>query len=729
MQIQDFTQYTDSCFNGEAASCSCACPFGLDLRSFTVKCEKGRWAAAWKTYRDAVFFPSLVSALCPAPCVKHCQREGLGGAIDIPALERACIAYSKNKKAEIYGIPPKSQRIAVVGAGVAGLSAALNLAQKRFSVTVFDRQPGWGGRLRSHPLFEAFEADFSLQFSVVDAEFYYEREISSPDELSGFDAVYMSTGVGGTDFSGEKFFRGGELAGMSLMEGIAVGAEVSKVIETYLATGRAGKVDNVSYDFCTRTVSHEGEASVPAVEVTDEDSAKAEAARCMHCDCTECMRDCEVLSFFRKKPRSLSREAFSDSQANPPIATQSLVRETYSCTNCGSCTAVCPGHANIGAMFMLSRSNRFERGTAPAAFHDYWLREMDFSSGEASAYLTAPGREKCSYAFFPGCRLGMDNTEHVKRAYAFLLDYTDGDTGLMLGCCGAPALWAGDTARLNANADTIRSAWESMGRPTLVFACATCDSMFETYLPEIKRISLYELMQRASLPVSFPDAAFAEAAVFDPCSARNNSEMARSVRALAENAGAKLEELDGAFKCCGYGGHIQVPNPEIYLKISESRANESDKPYIVYCANCREVFLSRGKQCSHILDLYFGSAPVPALSGKRQNALHLKSELLKEIWNMDFTPSSAPWDGVELIIPDEIQAKMDACLITADDVRETVWYAEQSGDKLTAEGGVNLASLVKTAVTYWVQYRAAEGAWSLSAVYSHRMKWRGVNGN
>ncbi|MBO4331510.1 MAG: (Fe-S)-binding protein, partial [Oscillospiraceae bacterium] len=267
----------------------------------------------------------------------------------------------------------------------------------------------------------------------------------------------------------------------------------------------------------------------------------------------------------------------------------------------------------------------------------------------------------------------------------------------------------------------IRAAWERMGRPTLVFACASCSNRFGQYLPEISRVSLYELMEKAALPHC---ASYPEAAVFDPCAAREDDAMRASVRALAAQTGSKLEELEHGCRCCGYGGHIQLSNPAMFERISSSRAEESGSPYIVYCANCREVFLSRGKECSHILELYFGPGEgVPTLYQKRENALRLKKEMLKEIWNMDFTPDSAPWDGIELLIPPEIQASMEKNLISADDIRETLWRAEQSGDKLVG-GGYSLASLRKNAATYWVQYSGEGGAYRVAAAYSHRMKWR-----
>ena len=702
MQLTDFTQYTGSCFNGEPASCACACPFALDVRGFAEKCEKGRWNAAWKALKTAVVFPAVVAALCPAPCREHCQRAALGGAIDIPGLEQAAIRFAR-KKAEGYNVPPHEQTIAVVGAGACGLSAALNLALKKYVVTVFDQLPGWGGSLRDDPRFTEFEEDFKLQFSAVKegfCNFVFGKAVTEAD-LMPFNAVYFATGEGGFRLEGDKYFAGGPCAGWSYMEGIAMGPEASKVIEAYLMTGRPEPIlPHEHAAHCDRYVSHEGVESAAPCDTETEEGAQAEAARCMKCDCTDCIDHCIMLQHYRKKPHGLAREAYADSAAAPPIATQSLVRQTYSCTNCGRCNGVCPVNANLGAMFMLSRTDRYRRNTGPRAFHDFWLR------------------------------LGMSSPRLVKEAYRFLQTATGGETGLMLGCCGVPALWAGDLDRLNANIDRLRENWEELGKPTLVFACATCERTLRQFLPDIPLNSLYGKMAEAGLENQ--GKSYDKAAVFDPCAAREDSELRQSVRKLAEREGTELEEIKGGSRCCGFGGHIQVPNPELFQRFGEEAAAGSKAPYLVYCANCREVFKARGKECRHILEEYFGpeTGEIPSILEKRQNALTLKKELMKEGWDMDFTPSVNPWDALELDIPLELHEKMERTLVSTADLQETIWNAETGGDKLLGDGGWYLASLVKSVITYWVQYRPKEGGseneFEVSAVYSHRMKWRGA---
>ena len=225
MKPEDARQHTDRCFRGEPATCSFACPFRMDIRSFLDRVARGRWPAAYRVLRDAVIFPVVVSALCDQPCRSACQRTLLGDeALEIRELEVACLRNVKERKPERYVIPPKKERVAVVGAGPSGLSCALALAQKRFGVTVLEREKGWGGRLLEHPRFTEFDEDIGLQFSALEVEFRFGTVVSDLAQLSEFDAVYIATGAGGNAFGLEaswddqlysteqpRVFLGGEL--------------------------------------------------------------------------------------------------------------------------------------------------------------------------------------------------------------------------------------------------------------------------------------------------------------------------------------------------------------------------------------------------------------------------------------------------------------------------------------------------------------------------------------
>jgi len=744
MKLEDATAFTSRCFHGEPASCSYACPFRMDIRSFLEKAGKGQWVVAYKVLRNAVTFPAIVSALCDQPCRKHCQRSAVGDeAIAIREIEAASLRYTKSRKPQSYTIPPKTKRIAVVGSGLAGLACALNLAQKKFPVTVFEKEAGWGGSLRIHPRFTEFDEDIALQFSIVKAEFRYGHEIKSLDEVAEFDAVFVATGSGGNSFgllqtwardllttTVPKVFMGGAMCGATTMESIVHGNEASMNIEVFLQTGKAAHTYGRSdANFCDRYLDHSGAPSMAQVKASGpagyaEEEAKQEAARCLLCDCSKCMKACEMLRAFHKVPHKIAVEVYNDMGTNPPFSVRTITREVYSCNICGYCKSICPEKVDIGALLQFSRAARLKAGDYSPALHDFWIREMDFSTSEGSFTSAGKGRTSCEYVFYPGCQLGASDPDHVLRTYELLIGKYD--MGISLGCCGAPAYWAGDEDRFRANLEKIRQDWSDLGKPMMVFACATCESLFHLFLPEIRGISLYQLLSESD-GIS-PSLAFPQAAVFDPCAAREDPGMQAGVRRLAEKAGIELEELPESNRCCGHGGHMRVANPKLYDEIARNRAEAGDKPYIVYCANCREVFASRGKQCAHILDMVLGLQPkpgVPSLQEKRDNSLTVKKDLTKTIQGTDFVPEAHEWDRLKLVIGGELQKSLDGKLISAADLKEAIWFAETSGDKFYDDkDGMCICSSVKPVLTYWVEYREiASGTYEIFSAYYHRMRF------
>lgn len=743
MRLEEATAHVARCFNGEPASCTYACPFGLDIRALLEKVSKGRWTPAYKLLRNAVVFPAVVGALCEQPCRAHCQRTQVGDeALAIRDLEVACSGWAKSRKAELFVIPPKTQRVAVLGAGPAGLACAICLAQNKFRITLFDQASGWGGSLRQHPGFAGFAADFSLQFTGVDAEFRYGTEIRSLAELGEYDAIYVATGKDGADFgllgswdrnllstSDPKVFLGGELSGASLMASMAMGKDASRTIESFLLAGKASGKPASDRSHCERYLDHDGAGHSPLVPKSDgrvytEDEAKAEAARCFQCDCAACEAGCEMLKRFRKKPLRIGMEVYTDAMASSVISPRTMTRETYSCNLCGHCKAVCPVAADVGALLQFSRADRVDQGKQVPALHDYWLREMDFNATEGAFSAAPKGSRTCTLAFFPGCKLGAANPQHLLKAYDYLSEKHG--AGIILDCCGAPAYWAGENQRLAAHLDGIRNHWRGMGRPTLVFACAYCEKMLRQFLPEIPRLSLYEMLAEDEMLV--PAGGFPEATVFDPCAARDDQGLEAAVRSLARKAGAVLDELPQANRCCGFGGHIRLANPELYEEIAQHRAQASERPYIVYCANCREVFRLQGKPCAHVLDLVFSldpDAPVPSLNQKKGNSLEVKKIIMEKSTDIHFIPETHGWDGLKLVMADALVEAMDRKLITADDLREAVWLAEQtSATFLLPAEGVWQCSMVKDALTYWVQYRIlGPHEYEVLDAYSHRMRF------
>lgn len=741
MELKDTQTFVSGCFRDEPATCACACPFGLDIKSFLKKMEKGRFPAAYRDLSGAALFPSVAAELCPRPCREKCQRVPMGDeALDMGALERACIEFAKNERGASFPLQPKDKSVAIVGAGPAGLACALTLSRKKYAVTVFDSAPGWGGHLRSHPAFERFDADFAKQFAAEKVSFRFGETVTGLDALEGFDAAYIATGSGGDSFGlleswdSSSFttakggvFLGGGLCSMPLMESVAAGAKLSQLMEAYLMTGKAALIVEKAEVKCEgHMLDHSGEERKPHIEPEDpaagytKSEAKAEAARCMQCVCDGCMRVCEVMAHYRKTPAKLAADIAGDAHTTPPFSNCEATRQTYSCMQCSSCAAECPTGVDMGALFRFSREDRWKQDKWVPGIHDFWLRELDFKRGEGFFASAGAGKDKCEYLFFPGCQLTDSCPEHVLRAFDFLRGRLD--TGVVLGCCGAPAVWAGDMDRRDENAAALRALWEGFGKPVIVSGCASCEKMLAAQLEGARFRSLYELLDELDAPrKALP---FASAQVFDPCAARGNEGEEKAVRSLAEKAGTALSELPKKNLCCGYGGHMRLANPELYSEIVTNRVSEGGEPYIVYCANCLEVFRSRGKQCAHVLDAVFGAenAGVPTLDEKRANALKVKETLMQTLENTKFAPEKQPWAELELVIGPEVRAHMEEHLISAADLRETIYLAEADSGYFEDETGLRTACLMRKVLTFWCDYRpAGEGRFEIVSAYSHRM--------
>lgn len=747
MKQEQSHEYAAACFHGEYASCSYACPFRMDIRTLMDKVRKGSFQAAYRILRDAVVFPEIVTELCDAPCREHCVRKINGQPLSVREIEKACIMHARSKEPKDYNIPAKNKTVVIIGAGSSGLACALRLAVKKYRIEVYEAQDEIGGALLMHEKAGVFAEELKRQISHEDIRFHFGERVTSLEDLS-YDAVYIATGKSGGDFGllegwdeqnlstvKEGCFLGGMITGIPVVEAIAQGVSASRQIEKYLLTDTVrDNTEEFPYENCERYLCGDLVTDLPEITASDgvcysQEEAKEEASRCLQCDCSKCMDSCEMLKHFNKSPQKVVKEIYTDSIVLPGMSHRTLTREVAACNMCGECRTVCPNSVDMGAAFLFARRDRAAAGNYPKVFHEYWLRQMDFSVREASILKTPLGKENCRYLFFPGCQLGSSSPNTVKAAYESLLKLTDNDTGLMLICCGAPAYWAGEESLHAETLARIRQFWESSGKGTVICACMTCIKVFREMMPEIPVMSLYDYL--AERPGSPNDAAF-KGAVFDPCSAREEGSARRAVRRMLDGMKVKHEELpfhDERAKCCGWGGHIYPANPELFREIVDKRICAADLPYIVYCSNCRDVFAAAGKHCVHVLDLYFGADTgkrgAPSIKEKHDNSLYLKQSLLKDHWNESCEIPGFEGDNMKLLLTDKLKKKTGELLLSEDILRKAVTKAEKENDKfIDHEGNHFICSWKDGDCTIWVHYRPAgeEDAFEIVNVYMHRMK-------
>ncbi len=126
--------------------CRRACPADIDVAGYIHLIKEGKFDEALQLIARKAPFPGVLGYLCPAPCEKVCSRRRYDEPVHIKHLKRAAFTYGN-----LEFKPPereRKERIAVIGGGPAGLSAAHYLRQEGFRVTVYERESEPGGMMR-----------------------------------------------------------------------------------------------------------------------------------------------------------------------------------------------------------------------------------------------------------------------------------------------------------------------------------------------------------------------------------------------------------------------------------------------------------------------------------------------------------------------------------------------------------------------------------------------------
>ncbi|HNW45433.1 MAG TPA: FAD-dependent oxidoreductase [Elusimicrobiales bacterium] len=217
------------------APCNMVCPAGIDIRSYLSEAARGNFADALRIIKERNPFPSVCGRICPHPCEDHCRRKLVDEAVSINQVKRfisdrdRCAADAW--KPELA--PKNGKKIAVIGGGPGGMSAAHFLAVLGYSVTVFEAMEKTGGMLRYGV------PDYRLPPLVLDAE--AEQILALGVELrtgavwgkdfhldglrkQGFSAIVVAIGAwSGQAMGVEGEDRAGVWSGIALLEKVNKG--------------------------------------------------------------------------------------------------------------------------------------------------------------------------------------------------------------------------------------------------------------------------------------------------------------------------------------------------------------------------------------------------------------------------------------------------------------------------------------------------------------------------
>ncbi|WP_421919527.1 2Fe-2S iron-sulfur cluster-binding protein [Marinifilum sp.] len=385
------------------APCRVACPAYMDIPKMNRFIANNQFDKALKIVKEEIALPGILGYVCSAPCEKVCRRKDVDQAVSICLLKRF-----SDEEAKEY-LPEKKKangkKVAVIGAGPAGLSAAYHLLLNGYGCEIFEKEDKAGGSLLNSIENDELPGDILVreietlkQLGLVlniNQKITREQFTSLPQD---FDAIILANGANGEVFdlekgksglqvevgtyatSSSKVFACGSIirAQKMAVKAVAMGKEAAWSVHEFLSAGKAKATERLfNSRFGTLRKeelaeylkeSLEGnrvEAKSPKGYTKQE--AIEEAKRCMHCDCRKLdncrLRDCA-------EEYKIDRRRFALGERNSVVKYinhDSVIYEPEKCIKCGLCIEIAERHGektgltNIGRGFTVKVAVPFKQ--------------------------------------------------------------------------------------------------------------------------------------------------------------------------------------------------------------------------------------------------------------------------------------------------------------------------------------------------------------------------------
>ena len=378
------------------APCTLTCPAGMDIPLMNRLIANGEFEKSLEIVREEIALPLILGYICPAPCEKACRRKPIDGAVSICLLKRFTAQDSGRRNINLLPDVVKTEKkIAIIGTGPAGLSAAFYLLRAGHGCTLFDKNELAGGAMRYNIDEE------KLPRTMLDAEIDGIRQMGAVFKLNNpitpdffeteiipkFDAVILATGNrinqpvedfglidSGHEFADKKTFktirpgvfacgnmiREYEMAVRASAQGRIVASEVSIYLNTHAAVKKIHF--NSSFGHLTKSEHREYlkesylgypvEPDGGFIAGFNEEQAIAEAKRCLHCDCRKpasCKLRIYADEYGANRKRHLGPERKSLTKS---VHHDLIVYESEKCIRCGLCIEISGKEESLGLTYI-----------------------------------------------------------------------------------------------------------------------------------------------------------------------------------------------------------------------------------------------------------------------------------------------------------------------------------------------------------------------------------------
>jgi heterodisulfide reductase subunit A-like polyferredoxin len=252
---QLFAQAMPSAYGIEkkgAPPCRATCPIHVNAQGYIALISVGKFEEALSLVRQKNPFPGITGRICTHPCESVCRRKDVERAVAIDGLKRFVSDYEKEDKTDLTVPEENGRKVAIVGAGPAGLLAAFDLRKMGYSVTIFEALPVAGGMLA------VGIPEYRLPRAVLNKEIGYllkmgvELKLNTPIgstltlqdlKAKGYEAIFIATGAHQSRKLGLKGGESQEIHAVDFLRKVALGESVKLGEKVVVVGGGNAAID------------------------------------------------------------------------------------------------------------------------------------------------------------------------------------------------------------------------------------------------------------------------------------------------------------------------------------------------------------------------------------------------------------------------------------------------------------------------------------------------------